>query len=103
MKRCEWANKNELEQSYHDNEWGMEIHHDRTLFEFLILEGAQAGLSWMTILRKREGYRRAFDGFDPKKVARFDRRKIASLIKDPSIVRNHLKIEGAVANAWAFL
>ena len=104
VNRCTWAGTDPLMIAYHDTEWGVPVTNDeRLLFEFLILEGAQAGLSWMTILRKREGYRRAFDGFDPKKVARFDRRKIASLIKDPSIVRNRLKIESAVSNARAFL
>jgi len=88
---------------YHDEEWGVPVHDDRILFEFLILEGAQAGLSWQTILNKRENYRAAFDGFDPAKVARYDRRKITRLLKDPGIVRNRLKIESAVRNARAFL
>ncbi len=88
---------------YHDEEWGVPVHDDRTLFEFLILEGAQAGLSWNTILNKRENYRRAFDGFDPKKVARYDQRKIAKLLADPGIVRNRLKVAASVANAKAFL
>jgi DNA-3-methyladenine glycosylase I len=89
--------------AYHDEEWGVPVHDDRVLFEFLILEGAQAGLSWTTILRKRENYRRAFAGFDPAKVARFDARRRAALMKDPGIVRNRLKIESAVTNARAFL
>ena len=88
---------------YHDREWGEPVHDDRTLFEFLILEGAQAGLSWETILNKRENYRRAFDNFEVKKVARYDSRKIAQLLKDPGIVRNRLKVAAAVLNAEAFL
>jgi DNA-3-methyladenine glycosylase I len=100
--RCGWATT-ELGIAYHDREWGVPQHDDRVLFEFLILEGAQAGLSWETILRKREAYRSAFDRFDPKLVAAYDRRKIANLLKDPRIVRNRLKIESAVANARAFL
>jgi DNA-3-methyladenine glycosylase I len=100
--RCGWAS-NELSIRYHDEEWGVPQHDDRKLFEFLILEGAQAGLSWDTILRKRENYRAAFDGFDPQRVARYDRRKIASLLRNDGIVRNRLKIAAAVANAKAFL
>jgi DNA-3-methyladenine glycosylase I len=100
--RCGWAT-GELSIRYHDEEWGVPVHDDRTLFEFLILEGAQAGLSWTTILNKRDNYRRAFDRFDPKRVARYDRRKIARLLRDPGIVRNQLKIASAVANAKAFL
>jgi DNA-3-methyladenine glycosylase I len=100
--RCTWA-KNELAIRYHDEEWGVPVHDDRRLFEFLILEGAQAGLSWDTILRKRENYRAAFDGFDPARVARYDQRKIARLLADPGIVRNRLKVASAVANARAFL
>jgi DNA-3-methyladenine glycosylase I len=100
--RCAWAN-NELSIRYHDEEWGVPVHDDRTLFEFLILEGAQAGLSWNTILNKRENYRKAFDGFDPERVARYDRRKIERLLRDPGIVRNKLKIASAVGNAKAFL
>lgn len=102
VRRCDWATT-ELGIAYHDTEWGVPRHDDRTLFEFLILEGAQAGLSWETILRKRSSYRAAFDGFDPEAVASYDRRKIASLLKDPGIVRNRLKVEGAVRNAKAFL
>jgi DNA-3-methyladenine glycosylase I len=101
-KRCAWAN-NELSIRYHDEEWGVPVHDDRTLFEFLILEGAQAGLSWNTILNKRDNYRRAFDGFDPKRVARYDRRKVKQLLADAGIVRNKLKIAAAIENAKAFL
>jgi len=101
-RRCHWA-RTELSIAYHDCEWGMPVRDDRTLFEFLILEGAQAGLSWETILRKRENYRRAFDNFDPKKVARYDARKIAKLLQDEGIIRNRLKIASAVGNARAFL
>jgi len=100
--RCAWAT-GELLTSYHDKEWGVPVHDDRTLFEFLILEGAQAGLSWNTILNKRENYRRAFSRFDPRRVARYDRRNIAQLLRDPGIVRNRLKIASAIANAKAFL
>lgn len=100
--RCAWANT-ELSIRYHDEEWGVPAHDDRTLFEFLLLEGAQAGLSWNTILRKRENYRSAFDGFDPKRIAEYDRRKIQSLLRDSGIVRNRLKIASAVKNAKAFL
>ena len=100
--RCAWAT-NELSIRYHDEDWGVPIHDDRTLFEFLILEGAQAGLSWDTILRKRENYRSAFDGFEAKRVAAYDRRKIQAILRDPGIIRNRLKIESAVRNAKAFL
>ncbi len=100
--RCPWAS-GELSVHYHDEEWGVPVHNDRTLFEFLILEGAQAGLSWSTILNKRENYRKAFDGFDVERVARYDRRKIERLLKDPGIVRNRLKIASTVANAKEFL
>jgi DNA-3-methyladenine glycosylase I len=100
--RCAWAN-NELAIRYHDEEWGVPVHDDRTLFEFLILEGAQAGLSWNTILNKRNNYRAAFDQFDPELVARYDRRKIQQLLRNPGIVRNKLKIASAIANAKAFL
>jgi DNA-3-methyladenine glycosylase I len=103
MKRCEWANKNEIEQSYHDNEWGVAIHDDRSLFEFLVLEGAQAGLSWSTILRKREGYRKAFDNFDVRKISQYSKADISRLLADPDIIRNRLKINAAVTNAQAFL
>lgn len=97
--RCAWANGGPLEIAYHDTEWGVPSRDDRHLFEMLILEGAQAGLSWSTILRKRESYRKAFAGFDPAKVARFDGRKRAALMRDPGIVRNRLKIEATVVNA----
>ena len=103
MARCGWPGTDPLYVRYHDEEWGVPVHDDRTLFEFLILEGAQAGLSWITILRKRDAYREAFDGFDPARVARFDRRKVSQLLRNPGIVRNRLKIESAVANARAFL
>jgi DNA-3-methyladenine glycosylase I len=97
--RCAWANGGPLEIEYHDTEWGVPSRDDRHLFEMLILEGAQAGLSWSTILRKRENYRKAFAGFDPAKVARFDARRRAALMRDPGIVRNRLKVEATVANA----
>jgi len=100
--RCHWA-KTDLAIAYHDSEWGVPLHDDRGLFEFLILEGAQAGLSWETILRKRENYRRAFDNFDPKRVAKYDERKVAKLLNDAGIIRNRLKINSAVQNARAFL
>jgi DNA-3-methyladenine glycosylase I len=100
--RCKWAGS-ELSIRYHDEEWGVPVHDDRTLFEFLILEGAQAGLSWNTILNKRVNYREAFDNFDPQRVARYDRRKIQQLLRDPGIVRNRLKIDSAVVSANAFL
>jgi DNA-3-methyladenine glycosylase I len=103
MKRCDWAGTDELYVAYHDREWGVPLHDDRRLFELLVLEGAQAGLSWITILRKREAYRRAFDGFDPRKVARYDARRVKRLLEDPGIVRNRLKVEGAVRGARAFL
>ena len=101
--RCPWAGDDELYVAYHDHEWGVPLHDDQALFEFLILEGAQAGLSWITILRKRAHYRIAFDGFDPQKVARYDEQKIAALLADPGIVRNRLKVNAAVNNARAFL
>lgn len=100
--RCDWA-RNDLAIRYHDKEWGSPVHKDRVLFEFLLLEGAQAGLSWDTILQKRENYRSAFDGFDPQRIARYDSRKIRSLLANPGIVRNRLKIGSAVQNAKAFL
>src|SRR5215471_11423967 len=101
--RCGWSGSDALYVRYHDEEWGVPVHDDRLLFEFLVLEGAQAGLSWITILRKRDAYRRAFDRFDPRKVARYDKRKVASLLADASIVRNRAKIESAIKNARAFL
>ena len=100
--RCEWA-RSEPNRGYHDREWGVPVHEDRRLFEFLILEGAQAGLSWETILKKREGYRQAFDHFDPERIARYDDRKRAELLQNPAIVRNRLKIASTVVNARAFL
>ena len=100
--RCGWA-RTELGIPYHDTEWGVPVHDDHTLFEFLILEGAQAGLSWETILRKRARYREVFDGFDPARVARFTEARVARLLQDPGIVRNRLKVESAVTNARAFL
>lgn len=100
--RCSWA-RNDLAIRYHDEEWGVPLHDDRRLFEFLILEGAQAGLSWDTILRKRENYRVAFDGFDPERVARYDRCKTQSLLRNEGIIRNRLKIASAVENARSFL
>ena len=101
--RCGWCGDDPLYVRYHDTEWGVPVHDDRTLFEFLVLEGAQAGLSWLTILRKRENYRRAFAGFDPERVARFTEARIARLLADPGIVRNRLKVAAAVTNARAFL
>lgn len=101
-KRCFWATT-PLSIAYHDKEWGVPVHDDARLFEFLILEGAQAGLSWETILRKRDNYRAAFDGFNPAKVAKYDERKIAALMNDAGIIRNRLKINAAVTNAKAFL
>lgn len=100
--RCPWASK-PLHAEYHDREWGVPVHDDRVLFEFLVLEGAQAGLSWDTILRKRERYREVYDGFDPARVARFDADRQARLLADPGIVRNRLKVESSVGNARAFL
>jgi DNA-3-methyladenine glycosylase I len=102
MKRCAWARSAPMVE-YHDREWGVPVHDDRVLFEFITLEGAQAGLSWETILRKRDAYRRAFAGFDPAKVARFTAARRAKLMRDPGIVRNRLKIGSAVSNAAAFL
>jgi DNA-3-methyladenine glycosylase I len=102
-RRCEWAGNDPLYHAYHDQEWGVPLHDDRMLFEFLCLEGAQAGLSWLTILKKRDNYRKAFAAFDPQSVARFDRRRIERLLQDPGIVRNRLKVESAVDNARAFL
>jgi DNA-3-methyladenine glycosylase I len=102
-RRCEWEGSDPLYVDYHDAEWGVPEHDDRKLFEMLILEGAQAGLSWLTILKKREGYRKAFAGFDPRKVARFDRRRVERLLADPGIVRNRLKVTSTIQNARAFL
>ena len=103
MIRCAWPGDDVLYQQYHDTEWGVPLHDDRALFEFLILEGAQAGLSWITILRKRENYRAAFDGFDAQRIARYDANKIESLLQDTGIVRNRLKVSAAVINAQKFL
>jgi DNA-3-methyladenine glycosylase I len=101
--RCPWPSDDKLMIKYHDKEWGVPLHNDRKLFEFLILEGFQAGLSWRTILHKRENFRKAFDNFDYNKVAKYDKRKVNSLLKDAGIIRNKLKIEGAITNAKEFL
>ena len=103
QRRCGWAEHNELQRAYHDTEWGVPVHDDRRFFEFLILEGAQAGLAWDTILKKRDGYRAAFAGFDPVKVACFDAATVDKLIANPAIIRNRLKIESAISNARCFL
>lgn len=103
LTRCAWAGSDPLYIAYHDLEWGVPVHDDRLLFEFLILEGAQAGLSWSTILKKRENYRLALDGFDPEIIARYDQAKAADLLSNPGIVRNRRKIEATIGNARAFL
>ena len=103
LTRCDWGRSNDLMQTYHDEEWGVPLHDDRALFEFLILEGAQAGLSWQTVLNKRDNYRKAFDDFDPKKVARYTAKRVEKLLADPGIIRNRLKVESSVSNAKAFL
>lgn len=103
VTRCAWACRSAEERVYHDEEWGIPQHDENRLFEFLVLEGAQAGLSWLTVLRKREHYRRVFHDFDPKRVAGFDDTKVRALLEDPGLIRNRLKIESAVANARAFL
>ena len=103
LRRCAWACGSELERAYHDNEWGVPVHDDRRLFEFVTLEGAQAGLSWLTILKKRDHYRKLFDNFDAEKIARYNKRKVASLLKNPGIVRNRLKVESTITNARAFI
>ncbi len=103
VRRCAWVGVEPLYVAYHDHEWGVPVHDDRLLFEFLVLEGAQAGLSWLTILKKREGYRQAFAGFDPQRVARFTSVDVDRLLADPGIVRNRLKVESAITNAQAFL
>ncbi len=103
LTRCQWATASPLEQQYHDSEWGVPLHDDRKLFEFLILEGAQAGLSWSTILNKREGYRAAFDNFDAEKMAAYDDHKIRQLLANPAIVRNRLKVHAAVTNARIYM
>jgi len=101
--RCTWANSSELEKVYHDSEWGVPVHDDKILFEFLILEGVQAGLNWLTILKKRENYRLAFDDFNPKTIANYDQAKIDKLLLNPGIIRNKLKVNSAVINAKIFL
>jgi len=103
QKRCAWSNNDKLYIKYHDKEWGVPVHNDRKLFEFLILEGFQAGLSWFTILKKRENFRKAFDNFDFNKIAKYDKKKINVLLKDAGIIRNRLKIAAAVTNAEAFI
>jgi DNA-3-methyladenine glycosylase I len=103
LVRCAWVSNNPLYISYHDTEWGVPVFDDRKLFEFLVLEGAQAGLSWLTVLKKRENYRKAFEGFDPARVALFTEKKIQGLLNDPGIIRNRLKVRSAVTNAKAFL
>jgi DNA-3-methyladenine glycosylase I len=103
LRRCAWVTADPLYVRYHDEEWGVPVHDDHRLFEMLILEGAQAGLSWLTVLRKREGYRRVFDGFDAEAIARWDARRVARAMTDEGIVRNRLKIESTVSNAKAFL
>ena len=102
-ERCQWAIGSEIERDYHDAEWGVPVWDDRVLFEFLILEGAQAGLSWVTILKKRANYRRLYDGFDPVKIAQYDAAKVAELLANPGIVRNRLKVSASIGNAQAFL
>lgn len=103
IKRCEWAEKSDIERIYHDREWGVPVHDDRLLFEFLVLEGAQAGLSWLTILKKRDNYRKAFDNFDAAKIASYSDENIRTLLSDPGIVRNRLKVNAAVTNARRFI
>jgi DNA-3-methyladenine glycosylase I len=103
IKRCSWAEGSPLEREYHDTEWGVPLHDDRGLFELITLEGAQAGLSWLTVLKKRDNYRHQFDNFDVNKIARYNKRKVTSLLKNPGIIRNRLKIEATISNARAFL
>lgn len=103
MERCEWASKEKIYMEYHDREWGIPLHDDRKLFELLVLEGAQAGLSWITVLKKRENYRKAFDSFDAVKMAKYDEKKVKELLADEGIIRNMLKIKSAIRNAKAFL
>lgn len=103
MERCPWCEGFDLYREYHDTEWGVPLRDDRALFELLILEGAQAGLSWATVLKKRESYRRAFDGFDPARIARYDDEKVASLLGDPGIIRNRAKVAATIQNARSFL
>lgn len=103
LPRCGWATSDPVYLAYHDDEWGVPVHDDRRLFEMLILEGAQAGLAWITILRRRDGYRRAFHGFDPRKIARYGEKDVARLLADPGIIRNRAKVEAAIKNARAYL
>lgn len=103
MNRCSWATQSDLEREYHDKEWGVPNYDDRHLFEMLILEGAQAGLSWLTVLKKRESYREAFDHFEPEKIARYDEAKRAELLSNTGIIRNRLKVDAAIQNANAYL
>jgi DNA-3-methyladenine glycosylase I len=103
VKRCAWCESSDLYREYHDTDWGFPVHDDRKHFEFLVLESAQAGLSWITILKKRENYHRAYDGFDPEKAARYGEKKKAALLADPGIIRNRLKIEASINNAARFL
>ncbi len=103
ITRCAWSTRDSLYIKYHDKEWGTPLHNDRKLFEFLVLEGAQAGLNWLMVLKKRENYRKAFDNFDPSKIAKYNQRKINSLLKNEGIIRNKIKINSAVQNAKAFL
>lgn len=103
MKRCSWSEGHPLYIEYHDKEWGVPLHDDRKLFEFIILDGAQAGLSWLTVLKKRENYRKAFNNFDYEKIAKYNKRKIESLLKNAGIIRNRLKVESTVTNARAFI
>ena len=103
MKRCDWLTKDTIYIAYHDTEWGVPVHDDTKLFEMLLLEGAQAGLSWLTVLKRRESYREAYDGFDPAKIAKWDNTKIEALLKNPGIIRNRLKVQAAVINAKAYL
>ena len=103
MKTCEWPADDELMVKYHDKEWGVPLHDDRKLFEFIVLDGAQAGLSWKTILYRREGYRKAFDNFDPKKIAKYTKKDVKRLLNDKGIIRNRLKIESTITNAQKFL
>ncbi len=102
-KRCVWVSDDPIYIHYHDNEWGVPIHDDRLLFEFLNLEGAQAGLSWITVLKKRENYRRLFDNFNPEKIAKYNAKKVAALLENPGIIRNRLKIASTISNAQAYL
>lgn len=103
LKRCQWCSSDSLYHSYHDNEWGVPLHHERSLFEFLLLEGAQAGLSWITVLKKREHYRRVFDNFNAELIASYDTKKIDSLLTDPGIIRNRLKVKAFINNAHSYL